>query len=140
MTNPAQLRRRVRRAANQIREQHERISPLFAHLDAVLIEGNLRDAQTTAFRLQGALRAHFLLEEQIVFPVLSALCPDRADELGPLEEDHTSLESDFAALIDLILATALQTAGEALHTFTLVLLEHESREEILLNDAIETES
>jgi iron-sulfur cluster repair protein YtfE (RIC family) len=130
----------VRRAANQIREQHERISPLFSHLNAVLIEGNLRDAQTTAFRLQGALRAHFLLEEQIVFPVLRALCPDRSSELETLVEDHTSLEADFTALIDLILATALQTAGDALRTFTIVLVEHERREEILLNDAIETES
>ena len=140
MASPSGLRSRVRRAANQIREQHERISPLFAHLHTVLIEGNLRDAQTTAFRLQGALRAHFLLEEQIVFPVLRALCPDRASELEDLAGDHTSLESDFALLIDFILATTLQTAREALSTFTFVLVEHEKREEVLFNDAIETES
>ncbi len=140
MTSQAGLRGRMRRAVNQIREQHERIAPLFSHLNTVLVEGNLRAAQTTAFRLQGALRAHFLLEEQIVFPVLRALSPDRSIQFGTLEEDHASLESDFGALIDRILAAATGPARESLGAFTFVLVEHERREDELLQAAIGTGS
>lgn len=140
MTDQAGLRRRMLRAASQIREQHERIVPLFAHLNAVIIEGSLRDAQTTAFRLQGALRTHFLLEEQIVFPVLRELCPDRSSEFVTLLEDHASLESNFGALIDHILAGAPRTATKSLRAFTSALLEHEKREEGLLQAVIGAES
>jgi iron-sulfur cluster repair protein YtfE (RIC family) len=139
ITNQVGLRRRMRRAVDQIREQHERIAPLFSHLNAMLIESNLRDAQTTAFRLQGALNAHFQLEEKIVFPVLCALCPDRSGEFSFLEDDHASLESDFNELVDHILKATLATARESLSAFTFVLMEHERREEDLLQAAIGTE-
>ena len=134
--NRSGLRLRVRRSADQIREQHERIAPLFEILNAMILEDRLRDAQTTAFRLQGAIRSHFLLEEQIVFPMLSALRPDRSRELRSLAEDHASLESSFEALIDLILAAALVPARDALSAFCFVLVEHEKREESLLQAAI----
>jgi len=58
--------------------------------------------------------------------------------LETLVEDHASLDLDFAALIDLILASELETARESLGAFTIVLVEHEQREEDLLRDAIET--
>ena len=130
----------MRRAANQIRDQHERMSPLFAQLSTLLVVGNVRDAQTAGFRLQGALHAHFLLEEQIVFPMLSALSPDRSRELATLLDDHASLESDFAVLTALISAGTLVPARESLSAFTFVLVAHESREENLLRAATGTET
>ncbi len=134
----AGLRRRIRRAANQIREQHERIAPLFVELNAMLTESRHRDAQTTAFRLQGALRAHFLLEEQIVFPSLRALRPNSAVEYVTLLEDHVSLEASFSELIDQILSATTQTATESLRTLTAAIVVHERREESLLQAATES--
>ena len=83
-----ELRDRLKRTAGQIEMQHRRLEPLFEDLSSALASGISRDAQTAAFRLDGAIRAHFLLEEKIIFPAIRGLCSQNHTELEAFAKDH----------------------------------------------------
>jgi hypothetical protein len=78
------------------------------------------------------MRAHFLLEEQIFFPALQGLYPDREPELRMLVTDHERLRADLRAFIDQILASQLQLAAKSIAACSAALLEHEAREELFV--------
>jgi hypothetical protein len=126
------LRHRIRRTARLIGGQHERLAPIFAELESAVASGGTREAETAAFRLEGAMRAHFLLEEQIFFPALQSLYPDREPELRVLVKDHERLRAQLRTLIDRILAAELQLAAKSIADCSATLLEHEAREEIFV--------
>ena len=134
------LRGRIRRTARLIGGQHERLAPIFSELSAAVARGGTREAETAAFRLEGAMRAHFLLEEQIFFPALQGLYPDRKSELEVLVKDHEHLRALLRALIDRILASQLQLAEKAIADCSAALLEHEAREAVFVKDLSEGES
>jgi hypothetical protein len=75
------------------------------------------------------MQAHFLLEEQIFFPGLQGLYPDREPELRMLMKDHERLREELRAFIDQILACQLQLAAKSIAACSAALLEHEAREE-----------
>ncbi len=126
------LRYRIRRTARLVGGQHERLAPIFAELNTAVARGDTREAETAAFRLEGAMRAHFLLEEQIFFPALQGLYPDREPELRMLMEDHELLRAQLRALIDRILASQLQLAAKSIADCSAALRKHEAREELFV--------
>jgi len=130
------LRQRIRRASDQIRGQHLQIAPIFQQLQVTVASGSLRDSQTLAFRLQGAIQAHFLLEQEIVFPLVLATCPNLSDDLTGLLEDHGVLDSSFRKSVDLIVAAARRSATQALDEFVSRFRTHENREEAVLALAV----
>jgi hypothetical protein len=85
------------------------------------------------------MRAHFLLEEQIFFPALQGLYPDREPELRMLIKDHERLRAQLRALIDRILASQFQLAAKSISACSAALLEHEAREEIFVKALAEGE-
>jgi len=127
-----ELRDRLKRAAGQIRGQHRRLEPLFVQLSRALASGIGRDAQTEAFRLDGAIRAHFLLEEKVAYPAIRGLCSQRDTELEALVEDHRALGGRLQDIIDRILEGRLDLAAQRLEKYQLALNAHESREEDFL--------
>jgi len=129
----AELRDRLKRAASQIQGQHRRLEPLFEQLSRALANGVSRDAQTEGFRLDGAIRAHFLLEEKIVFPAIRGLCSQSEAEFDALVEDHRVLGDALHDVIDRILEGRLDLAAEALEKYHLAVKEHEAREEAFLD-------
>ena len=133
------LRCRIRRTARLVGGQHERLAPIFAELNTAVASGDTREAETAAFRLEGAMRAHFLLEEQIFFPAFQGLYPDREPELRMLMKDHERLRAELRALIDLILASKLQLAAKSIAACSAALLEHEAREELFVKALAEGE-
>lgn len=133
------LRRRVRRTALLVGGQRERLAPIFVELNTAVASGDTRAAETAAFRLEGAMQAHFLLEEQIFFPALQGLYPDRAPELRMLMKDHGRLRAELRALIDQILASQLQLAAKSIAACSAALLEHEAREELFVKPLAESE-
>ena len=130
---------RIRRTARLVGGQYERLAPIFAELNTAVASGNTREAETAAFRLEGAMRAHFLLEEQIFFPALQGLYPDREPELRMLMKDHEHLRAQLRALIDRILASQLQLAAKSIADCSATLCEHEAREEIFVKALAEGE-
>ncbi len=126
--NTAGIRSRLQRAVGQIEAQHERLAPIFNDLSRALARGAALDAQTAVFELKGAMQAHFLLEEQILFPALRGLYPERLRELDSLEEDHERLRTALRATTAQILASQLELAGETLASCMTSLVAHERRE------------
>ncbi len=128
-----ELRDRLKRTASQIQIQHRRLEPLFEELSSALASGSSRDAQTAAFQLDGAIRAHFLLEEKIVFPAIRGLRSQDDTELEALAKDHRGLGVELQAVIDLILEAQLDLAAQSLEKCWLAIKDHETREEAFLN-------
>jgi iron-sulfur cluster repair protein YtfE (RIC family) len=131
--NEIELRDRLKRAAGQIQIQHRRLEPLFEALSSALASGTSRDAQTAVFRLDGAIKAHFLLEEKIVFPAIHGLSSQHHAELEALAKDHRGLGEAFQAVVDLILEARLDLAAQSLEKCWLAIKDHEYREEAFLN-------
>jgi hypothetical protein len=132
-SNEVELRGRLQRAAGQIQTQHRRLEPLFEDLSRALASGTSRDAQTAAFRLDGAIKAHFLLEEKIIFPAICGLPSQHHAELEALAEDHRGLGAALQAVIDEILEARLDLAAQSLEKCWLAIKDHEGREEAFLN-------
>jgi len=135
-----ELRNHLKRASDQIQAQHRRLEPLFEDLSSVLEGGSSRDAQTAAFRLDGAVKAHFLLEEEVVFPAIRGLRPQHQIELEALAGDHQSLGAGLQTVIDQILKGQLDLAAASLESCRLAMRDHELREEAFLGglDSAET--
>ena len=133
------LRRGIRRTALLVGGQYERFAPIFAELNTAVASGDTRAAETAAFRLEGAMRAQFLLEEQIFFPAIQGLYPDREPELRMLMKDHERLRAELRALIDQILASQLQLAAKSIAACSAALLDHEAREELFVKALAEGE-
>jgi len=128
-----ELSDRLKRAADQIQSQHRRLEPIFEDLGRALAGGSSRDAQTAAFRLSGAVKAHILLEEEVVFPAIRGLCPERHAELEALVEDHQGLSAGLQNVIDQVLKGQLDLAAGSLESCRLAVKDHEYREEAFLN-------
>ena len=128
-----ELRDRLKRTAGQIEVQHRRLEPLFEDLSSALASGTSRDAETAAFRLDGAIRAHFLLEEKIIFPAIRGLPSQHRAELEALAEDHRGLGVALQTVIDQILEARLDVAAQSLEKCWLAIKDHEAREEAFLN-------
>jgi len=128
-----ELRDRLKRASSQLQAQHRRLEPLFEDLSGALARGTGRDAQTAAFRLDGAIRAHFLLEEKIIFPAIHELCSQSDTELESLTRDHRGLGMALQAVIDEILEAQFDLAAQSLDKCWLAIKDHEYREEAFLN-------
>ncbi len=131
--NEDELRARLKRAAAQIQTQHRRLEPLFEELSSALASGINREAQTAAFRLDGAIKAHFLLEEKIIFPAIRGLPLRDEDELEALADDHRGLGRALQTVIDQILDARFELAAQSLEKCWLAVRDHEHREEAFLN-------
>ena len=132
-TARTELSDHLKRASDQIQAQHRRLEPLFEDLSSTLAGGSSRDAQTAAFRLDGAVKAHFLLEEQVVFPAIRGLRPEHQIELEVLVGDHQGLGVGLQTVIDQILKGQLDLAAQSLESCRLAIKDHEIREEAFLN-------
>jgi iron-sulfur cluster repair protein YtfE (RIC family) len=123
---------RLKRAADQIQSQHRRLEPLFEGLSRALAGRSSREAQTAAFRLSGAFKAHLLLEEEVVFPAIRGLCLEQHSDLEVLVEDHQGLGVGLQSVIDQILKGQLELAAGSLESCRLAVKDHERREEAFL--------
>jgi len=128
-----ELSDRLRRAACQVQSQHRRLAPLFDELRRAIAGGSEREAQTAAFRLSGAVRAHVLLEEEVVFPAVRGLCPEKHAELESLAEDHQGLAAGLQSVVEQVLGGQFELAAGSLESCRHAVEDHEFREESFLN-------
>ncbi len=129
------LRRRLARQGTGIASQHRQLDVFVRAVSQALRRVRRRDCETAMFRLQGALNAHFAVEEKIVFPALYALHSELADKLQALERDHERLREDVDRLALAIVASDITTARKALEEFAAALSDHERSEERILENA-----
>ncbi len=129
------LRIRLARQGTGIATQHRQLDVFVRKVSQALREGQRRDCETAMFRLQGALNAHFAVEEKIVFPALYGLHSELADKLRALERDHERLREDVDRLALAIVVSDITTARKALEEFDAALSAHERSEERILENA-----
>ncbi len=129
------LRLRLARQGTGIASQHRQLDVFVRKVSEALREGQRRDCETAVFRLQGALNAHFAVEEKIVFPALSGLHSELADKIRALECDHERLRESAARLALAIVASDITTPRKALEEFDAALSAHERSEERILENA-----
>lgn len=126
------LRHRLRRALRRVEAQHQHLRPLLAEAEEasrVGADGPLRERLT---RFCDALRAHFELEDQVIFPALHGLSPASQARLETLSDEHGVFLSELLSLQ----GAAAGSAAEALPRLRAALGEHERREEQLLESIV----
>ncbi len=129
------LRIRLARQGTGIASQHRQLDVFVRDVSQALRPGQRRECETAMFRLQGALNAHFAVEEQVVFPALHGLHSELADRILALERDHERLREDVDRLALAIVASDIITAQGALQEFDAALSAHERLEERILENA-----
>ena len=132
--------RRMGEIASQLEAQHRRLDPFFAQVATALAKGRSHDAQTAAFQLEGALGAHFLYEEEAVFPSIRCAFPEMGDELDALCDEHVQARAKIQAAITNILESQLERARDSFVACAIFLTLHEGRELALISEACESAS
>ncbi len=129
------LRIQLARQGTGIASQHRQLDVFVREVSQALRRAQRRDCETAVFRLQGALNAHFAVEEQVIFPALHGLHFELADKILALERDHERLRKDVDRLALAIVASDITTARRALEEFDAALSAHERSEERILENA-----
>ncbi|MBW2287387.1 MAG: hemerythrin domain-containing protein [Deltaproteobacteria bacterium] len=127
------LRHRLRRALRQMAHQHEHLRALRRRLDEALERGAVDAACAAADRLHQALKAHFELEDAVIFPAFHGLAQRSAQDLNALAREHRRYLLEFERLRAQLGTTALATFAGAYRAFSAAVDDHEQREETLLS-------
>jgi len=122
------LRFRLRRALRQSVEQHKQLRELAARLRRAIDDVD-REATREGFRRYcEGVRAHFALEDTVLFPALHGLHPGQAADLERLGREHDGFLDALARLASLIeVEVAAFAAGY--ESLGAELAAHERREE-----------
>jgi iron-sulfur cluster repair protein YtfE (RIC family) len=126
------LRYRVQRVQHQMRAQHRHLHPFFDEIQSALARRDGAPVEDGLERLAEALEAHFDLEDEVLFPALHGLHPERGEEIAALSEDHGELLGALARLFDALRDAALARFAEDFDAFREDLARHEAREEQLI--------
>lgn len=130
----AGLRFRLRRAAKQIGEQHRQIEGVRLDLEAALGAGARADLEALLARFREAIGAHFALEEDVFFPALHGLHPDRSEQLERLSSEHAIFRDMLEGLGRRFDGQALEGFGASFQELVKSLAVHETQEEQLVRE------
>ncbi len=134
------LRHRLRRALRQMEGQHRHLKPIYAELVRAVDGRGASEMQEWLLRYREALEAHFALEEEVLFPALRGLHPQREGDLDRLSEDHQRFQGQLLE-IERGLRTAYgHESASRIEAFRESLEEHEKREERLVVQLLDVAS
>jgi hypothetical protein len=123
---------RMQRSERQIAEQHSALDRLQVDLQRALEDGADRDVEAALRALEGAVVAHFELEEHAYYPDPAGLPADTAEALRALEGEHEQLRAELEDLRRAYEGEGLPALRTAFSIFATALAEHETREEKLM--------
>jgi hemerythrin len=129
------LRKRIEHEATGIRHQHRLLGQLIRELSGLLDAGRRDRSQQVLSQLRSALRAHFVLEEDVVFPAFRGLHPEHEAALDSLTEAHRSLWGELERLESSLEGAELEQAARLFAALRKGLAAHEADEEGLLSEA-----
>jgi hemerythrin-like domain-containing protein len=133
----AGLRYRVRRAARKIAEQHRHMAQLLRVFEETLADGAGEGAVEALGLYCGAVDAHFSLEDDVFFPALHGLNPNRGDALEALSREHAHYRAELEALRRSLEAGELPAFVGRFESFVQEVRRHEVREERLVSELTE---
>ena len=126
------LRHRLRRALRQTAQQHMQLRVLHRRLDDALERGAADAVHAAAERLHAALKAHFELEDAVIFPAFHGLERRSAQHLNALSREHRRYLVEFERLREQLDAALLEPFSAGYRAFRAAVGDHEQREESLL--------
>lgn len=127
------LRKRVEHEATGIRHQHRLLGQLIGELSGALDGGQRTRSRQIVSRLRSALRAHFLLEEDVVFPAFRGLHPEEGTAIDSLTDGHRTLWEKLERLeLSVEQGPDLKEAARLFAVLREALSAHETAEETLL--------
>jgi hypothetical protein len=115
--------------------QHRKLDAFVREVSHALRGGQERECETAVYQLQGALNAHFAVEEGAIFPALLGLRPDLSDWVADSEGEHRRLRRQLDRLSRAIIDADLPTARLAREEFEASLRDHERAEDDVLRNA-----
>jgi len=127
------LRYRIRRAARQIGEQHRQIREIEKLLGTAIADRVVEDARNAFGRYRGAVVAHFALEEEVFFPALHGLHPERGGELEFLTRQHAGFLAELRSLESLLGEEPIESFARGFGDLASSLVAHETKEEHLVS-------
>ena len=125
------LRLRLAHEGRRIAGQHDYLAALEATTRRALERGDAREMGEALRGFEGALCAHFDLEEQVHFPALHGHDPATGPELETLVTEHRGFRASLAQLRATAEAGDRAPVAAAFDALVVALRTHESREESL---------
>lgn len=126
------LRHRLRRALRQMEGQHRHLKPIFAELVRAVGGRGASEIEEWVLRYRVALEAHFALEEEVLFPALRGLHPQRVGDLDRLSDDHQRFQGQLLEIERGLRSAQGHDSASRIREFRDLLEEHEQREERLV--------
>jgi iron-sulfur cluster repair protein YtfE (RIC family) len=129
------LREGLSRRKAGMRFQHRQLDVFVREVSLALKRECARDCKTAVYQLAGALKAHFAVEEGVIFPALRGLRPDLSNWIATSEREHERLRHQLDRLTCATTASDSATAGLLLEEFQAALGAHELDEDCILESA-----
>jgi iron-sulfur cluster repair protein YtfE (RIC family) len=127
------LEKRVQIESRRISSQHRQLDQFHEMVATALEHGDPAQVRSAFTRFRDALEAHFSVEDDVYFPAVHGLRPQLESELTSLVADHREMRRQLEKVQQLLDADRLAEGGAALDAMVSVLIEHETREERLLD-------
>ena len=127
------LRHRLQHALRRTGEQHRQLREFHADVRQAVASAEPGDTRERFHRYRTALGAHFALEDDVLFPALHGLHPDRAPELERLGGEHAGLRDALGRLAALLDHDALAPFAAGFESLCATLAAHEAQEETLVS-------
>lgn len=125
---------RLKRASNKISEQHRELTLLEDRVREAITDRDEVATESALVKLEGALEAHFELEERAYYPVADRFDDATQERFRRLRDDHQTLRDDLGDLRDELKQSGLRAFLRAFTTFGHDLADHEQREEALMKE------
>lgn len=134
------LRHRLRRALRQMEGQHRHLKPIYAELVRAVDGSAASEMREWLSRYREALAAHFALEEEVLFPALRGLHPQRVGDLDRLSDDHQRFQAKLLEIEGALLTACGPDNASRIAAFRDSLEDHERREERLVVQLLDVSS
>lgn len=94
------LRHRLRRALRRVESQHRTLRPLLAEAEESLRAGTPAAEIPQLAQLHDALKAHFELEDEVLFPAIHGLSPSTGAAIEALSREHETFLSELRRMLE----------------------------------------
>lgn len=125
------LSHRLRRVERQIAEQHERIHEFHRELYRAAGDRSRVRAREVFGAYRSAIKAHFDLEERVLYPSIVSVDSDAKEQIGKLCVAHRRFLDDLGQLAEQ-LESSIEEFGGRFESYKSLLTVHERQEEALV--------
>ncbi len=123
----------------RVAREHEQLAPLFEATRDALTRGQAGAVRVPLGRLRAALESHTTQEDQLYYPALWSLCPQRKNALEHFIRSHAGFQSDLDEMMRCLDRDDVSEAASRFDAFYRTFAAHEVYEEELLRE-IDAES